>query len=81
MYNMLVEMRKDRSLVSIGSIDALTWQRVRVNVDLKYGDLENLQASAPKETVPAFDWDDRTEPAQPVRLATKAAFSVVGASC
>ena len=72
-------MRKDKSQVSISKVDTLTWLRVKANVNLKHDIVEDIQASAPKETVPAFDWDDNcTERAQSVRLTLGYTFSAVG---
>ena len=72
-YNMVQEMTKEKSPVSISKIDINIWLRVEANADLKRNIIEDIQVSVPKETVPAFDWDDCTESAQSVRLNTESA--------
>ena len=67
---MMLQMTEEQSPVSISNIDILKWLRVKATANLKHGTVQDIQASAPKGTVPAFDWDDCTELAQSVRLAT-----------
>ena len=72
-YDMVQETTREKSPVSISKIDTNIWLRVEANANLKRNIVEDIQASVPKELVPALDWDDGTEQAQSVRLNTGSA--------
>lgn len=77
---MVLELKEGKADVSVSISDIGTdqWVEVVEKARLSHDFVTDIQASTPKETVPAFDWDPRrSELDQSERLATGCAFFTV----
>ncbi len=72
---MIQEDRKEKLVVSISNISTDIWLEVNSKLKLAYNIVKELRASAPKKTVPAYDWTVTSERTQSVRLTAGSAFS------